>query len=224
MKEMRSTALVARSLDIQAADVLREEILSGTLAPGSRLLETELSERLNLSRGTIRSALQQLNYEGLVVQYPYRGSAVVGLTAQDAWELYTLRTALEGLAARLAAETLTAAKAKSLGLALEQLQQAAQTQSWKKVTDADFMLHQTIIQCSEHRRLQQQYQIIEQQIRLYIAAGNTLFSNFDDIVKEHQTLVEAICSQDVAIAEKIARGHNPEGQALVDYFRQLETV
>jgi DNA-binding GntR family transcriptional regulator len=165
-------AIVPRSLDVQVADLLREEILNGTLAPGSRLLEIELSERLNLSRGTIRSALQQLVYEGLVVQFPYRGCVVAGLTAQDAWELYTLRSALESLAARLAATAICADKADRLKTALQQLK-AATNQGWKEVAEADFVLHKTILNLSEHHRLQTQYQIISSQIKLYIASCST---------------------------------------------------
>jgi len=51
----------------------------------ARLLEVQLAEQLNLSRGTIRSALQQLTHEGLVVQFPYKGCAVPALSSQDAW-------------------------------------------------------------------------------------------------------------------------------------------
>ncbi|MBV8883907.1 MAG: FCD domain-containing protein [Chroococcidiopsidaceae cyanobacterium CP_BM_RX_35] len=83
-------------------------------------------------------------------------------------------------------------------------------------------MHQTIIQFSEHRRLQEQYKIIEQQIRLYIASCNALYPSFDGIVEQHKMLVKAICSGDAAIAEQIAKGHNADGKALVEYLQALE--
>lgn len=218
-----SFAVIPRSLDVQAADVIREQILKGSLAPGTRLLETELSERFNLSRGTIRSALQQLTYEGLVVQFPYRGCAVSGLSSQDAWELYTLRSALESLAARLAAEAMNQSKAEQLDTALRQLIKAAQKGSWGEVADVDFLLHQAIIQFSGHRRLQEQYKIVEQQIRLYIISCNALHPNLDGIVEEHQRLVKAICSGDASTAEQIAKDHNVDGKALVEHLQALES-
>jgi DNA-binding GntR family transcriptional regulator len=213
--------ILPRSLDVQAAEVLREEILKGTLAPGSRLLEIEISERLNLSRGTIRSALQQLTYEGLVVQFPYKGCVVAGLTAQDAWELYTLRSALESLAARLAATAIRADKAKQLKTALQELKIAAK-QGWKEVAEADFALHKTILNLSEHHRLQAQYQIISSQIKLYIASGNALNPDLKEIIRQHENLVAAICSGDAELAEKIAREHNTDGQILVEHLQRLE--
>ncbi|NJR65968.1 MAG: GntR family transcriptional regulator [Leptolyngbyaceae cyanobacterium CRU_2_3] len=222
-KEKRSPVpIIPRSLDVQAADVLRDEILDGALAPGSRLLEIELSERLNLSRGTIRSALQQLIYEGLVVQFPYRGCTVVGLTAQDAWELYTLRNTLEGLASRLTAAAMTPAKAILLETALQDLIQVAQADDWQAIAHADFSLHKTIFQLSDHRRLQQQYQIVEQQIRLYIASCNALQADRHELVEQHIQLVKAICSGDTAIAEEMAKSHNTEGQLLIQHLKTSE--
>jgi DNA-binding GntR family transcriptional regulator len=214
--------ITPRSLDVQAADVLREQILSGAIPPGSRLLEIELSERLNLSRGTIRSALQQLTYEGLVVQYPYRGCAVCSLSSQDAWELYTLRQSLESLAARLAATAITANKAEVLEAALQQIVKAAKQQSWSAVAIADFALHQAIIDLAGHQRLRQQYKIVEQQIRLYIISCNALHLDLDGIATEHQQLVDAIVSAKADLAEQVAKGHNTDGPMLVEHLRQME--
>lgn len=220
MSDRASLSIIPRSLEVQAADVLRDQILSGALAPGTRLLEIDLSAQLNLSRGTIRAALQQLIYEGLVIQFPYRGCMVAGLSAQDAWELYTLRNALEGLAARLAATAITADKSQRLHTALQELIAATETDNWKAITDADFALHKTIIQLSEHCRLQQQYQIVEHQIRLYIASCNALESSPEKLIEQHRDLVEAICSGDAAIAEQIAQAHNSEGKILIQKLQE----
>src|SRR4030081_3333415 len=91
-----------RSAEVQATDALREQILRGGARPGSRLTEIGLSQQLGLSRSTIRTALQRLANEGLVVQEPYTDWQVASLSGADAWELYTLRASLEALGARLA--------------------------------------------------------------------------------------------------------------------------
>ncbi|ARV59315.1 GntR family transcriptional regulator [Nostocales cyanobacterium HT-58-2] len=215
-------AILPRSLDVQAADVIREQILNGTLAPGTRLLEINLAEEFNLSRATIRSALQQLTYEGLVIQFPYKGCTVSGLSSQDAWELYTLRSALESLAAKLAAVAITPSQAKELNAALQQLVKAAEKGSWSEVADADFALHKAIIQLAAHRRLQEQYKIVEQQIRLYIISSNAIHPDLDDIVEQHRKLVNAICSGDASSAEQIAQDHNIDGKTLVEHLQAIE--
>src|SRR5215813_15276740 len=106
--------IARKSLDVQAADALREEIVAGRLAPAARLTEIELAEKLALSRGTIRSALRTLVAEGLVVQSPYSGWHVADLSARDVWELFTLRAALDGLGARLLAESIDGAGSERL--------------------------------------------------------------------------------------------------------------
>lgn len=224
MKDNRSNlAVVPRSLDNQATDIIREQILSGAFPPGYRLLEVQLAEQLNLSRATIRSALQQLIYEGLVVQFPYRGCIVPELNSHDAWELYTLRNVLEGLAAQLAALAMTADKANVLNAALERLVLAAQNGERGELADADYSLHKTIILLSGHQRLQQQYKIVEQQIRLYIASCNALIPNLDQIVEKHKLLVEAIISGDAFVAEQLAKEHNLDGEEFVKHLQALES-
>ena len=109
-----SAPIEKRSLNNAAADQLRQVIVTGAVAPGVRLTEVALAVRMNLSRGTIRAALQRLVTEGLVVQRPYAGWEVASLTSRDAWELYTLRGAFEALAARLAAENIDTTKRRTL--------------------------------------------------------------------------------------------------------------
>jgi len=96
--------VVKRSAESLAVEALRSHVLSGAVPPGQRLTEINLAERLGISRATLRTALHRLTLEGLVHQIPYTGWEVASLTGHDAWELYTLRSSLEGLAARLAAE------------------------------------------------------------------------------------------------------------------------
>lgn len=220
MKE--NTKVKSRSLDLKAADILRTEILNGNLTPGSRLLEIELSDQLKLSRGTIRSALQQLIHEGLVVQYPYRGCLVISLSSQDAWELYTLRSTLEGLAAKLAAEAIAPGKVDILTKALQKLEIAVEKKNWQDFAIADFNLHKDIIQFSGHRRLQEQYRIIENQVLLYIAKCNPLHPSLEELFADHQKLVDAICDGDAVLSEQIAKAHHTDGELMVQYLQSLE--
>lgn len=224
VKAMPQLTVTPRSLDHQAADVIRQQILSGSFPPGYRLVETQLAEALDLSRGTVRSALQQLTYENLVMQLPYKGWLVPPLRSQDAWELYTLRSGLEGLAARLAALSITPEKAILLDQSFQQLVDAAHQGNWEAVNKSDFAIHKTIIQLTEHRRLQEQYKIIEQQIQLYITSCHALLE-FDlvAIADQHYSMVKAICSGDAGLAQQIAQNHSTaDGEVLVKYLQELE--
>jgi len=84
---------------------LRDDILAGRLAPGSRLVECELTARFSVSRGPVREALRRLAAEGLIEHLPHRGALVRRLSARAIRELFQIRAEMESLAARLAAES-----------------------------------------------------------------------------------------------------------------------
>jgi DNA-binding GntR family transcriptional regulator len=208
-------------LERQASAAIRDRILSGDFPPGYRLVETMLAEQLGLSRGTVRAALSELVHEGLVEQVAYTRWAVPELSAKDAWELYTLRSALEGLAARLVAERISPPVAERVEQAFEAIRDAAARNHRASLTDADAALHKLIIRLSENTRLERQYTVIEQQIRRYIACSNALIVDPKGIVAQHRPIVEAIVSGRPAAAEREAKHHNiEEGSLLVVELRR----
>jgi GntR family transcriptional regulator, trigonelline degradation regulator len=85
-------------------DALREAIVDGKLPPGRRLPERELSETLGVSRSLIREALRQLEADGLIDLVPNKGPVVRDVSISEARDLYAIRAALEGVAARLFCE------------------------------------------------------------------------------------------------------------------------
>jgi DNA-binding GntR family transcriptional regulator len=218
-----SLQIEKRSLEVQATDALRRRIVTGALQPGERLTEVRLSEEMSLSRGTVRSALSRLVTEGLVDLVPYSGWRVVSLTAKDAWELYTLRSSLEELAARLAAANVDAASEKPLRAAMTRLGAACKAGDLQAVADADFALHKQVIDVAGHERLAQQYTALQHLVRMYIASSDALLPTAGEVAMQHKPLIEAIVSRDVERAGRIARDHNlTEGRALVAHFRQIE--
>src|SRR5690349_14670311 len=103
MTKLPSLKTENRLLDRRAAAFIRSHILGGVFPARSRLLETPLSEGLEVRRGAVRSALARLAGEGLVQQVAFARWQVAGSSAADAWEPSPLRGVLEGLGARLAA-------------------------------------------------------------------------------------------------------------------------
>jgi len=114
--EIQRTAAPLRQ---QVLERLRSAIIGGQLAPGQRLIERELTEMTGVSRTVVREVLRQLESEGLVAIIPHRGPVVRELSAAEARDLYTIRGALEGIAARLFVEHASASHLKKLAAALE---------------------------------------------------------------------------------------------------------
>jgi DNA-binding GntR family transcriptional regulator len=205
--------------EAQATEALRDSIVAGAFAPGERLTEVKLAANFGLSRATVRTALHQLAKEGLIVQTPYTGWAVVTLTAQSAWELYTLRAALEGLAARLTTEALDVEGRTTLSEVFAQLAAACARGDKGAIADADFDLHKTIVALAGHSRLALQYRIVEQQVRMYIRQSDGFISDPWEIVRQHRVIVDPILSGDAEAAAQASQEHNlSEGQKLVGYL------
>jgi DNA-binding GntR family transcriptional regulator len=208
MASAKTGQLDRRSLDHRVADILRGQILSGALPPGHRLVETALAESLAISRGTLRAALRALTHEGLVAQVAYTKWMVPELSPADAWELYTLRGSLEGLAARLVTERQRPDAIASVKDAFDRLESAVAAESHAEVAEADAGLHKSIVMAAGHARLQEQYRLLEQQIRRYILLTNAAIIDLHQMVPAHQPLVEAIMVGDVESAARLAQEHN----------------
>jgi len=218
-------AIKKQSLDKQAAAAIRQQILSGGFAAGFRLVETSLAEQFGLSRGTIRAALSELSHEGLVTQVAYTKWIVTEFSGDDTWELFTLRSALEGLGARMAAQRMTSENSRMLSAAYKELVTAANAGNRAVVTEADFALHKLIIDLSGHRRLCAQYRLIEQQVRLVIASSNALLPTIDQIIDQHEPIVKATLAGQAGNAERLIRQHNlSEGKALTAHVRSISRL
>ncbi|HZT01723.1 MAG TPA: GntR family transcriptional regulator [Steroidobacteraceae bacterium] len=192
-----------RSLESQAAELLRRQILRGELTAGARLLEAQIAERLGLSRGTIRAALRHLIQEGLVSHVPYTGYQVIDFSDHDLWELYTLRGALESLAARLAALRIEESGRRQLRAAFAELLAAAAAEDHDQADRLDRELHNLIVRLCGHERLLDHYMRVENQFRVYIALSNRDV-DAREICESHRELVDSICSGDAERAETLA--------------------
>ena len=194
------------------ADIIRNAILDGSLKPGEPLHENALARELSVSRSPIREALIQLERERLVVGRANRPALVRKPTLEEITQVYTIRSALEGITARWAAE-----KAKSADVALmkrkaEHLNRA--TLKAEGGTDPGVIglavdFHATIAAAAGSVELQQLLQSLCNQITLVMTAGLVSLSarRADEIHAEHLAIIEAIADQDGDRAERLASAH-----------------
>ena len=104
-------------------DVLMNAIMQGQLSPGERLLEVQLADEMGVSRTPVREAIRRLELEGFVVMVPRKGAYVAGLSIDDVESVYEIRTALETLAVRLAAQRMETADYEQLDELAGKMQQ-----------------------------------------------------------------------------------------------------
>lgn len=109
----------------QVLDNLRQAIIERQFAPGQRLIERELVELTGVSRTSVREALRELAAEGLVTAIPNKGTVVASVSAEEARQLYEVRSALEALAGRLFVQHATQAQRTALLKALQRIERLA---------------------------------------------------------------------------------------------------
>lgn len=223
MKPVRLKPVPRQSAESLVTEHLRTFVLSGALQPGERLTEIALATQLGVARATLRTGLHRLASEGILVQIPYTGWQVAALSAHDVWELWTLRGSLESLAARLSAQAEADAHDR-ISKAYQTLVAECEKGSMSRIANADFALHRTIIESVGNSRLERQYRLVEQQVRLFIATSNSLVSDGPQaIVAQHQPIVEALMNRDGNGAANAAWHHNEsEGKRLASWIEERE--
>ena len=164
------TAPSQRTLSDYIADQLRQAILADQFKPNQRMVEQEIAESMQTSRGPVRDALKILENEGLVVRQPHRGAFVAELNLEDFIEIYTLREALENLALRYAIKRASTEQIESLEELVRTMIQISEHDPIDQVeaTDVDLEFHHTLCEISGHRRALSTWESLSGQIRIVV--------------------------------------------------------
>lgn len=208
------------------ADYLSSAIMSGRFVPGQRLVEAELTANLGVSRGPVREAFRRLSAAGLVEIVPNRGAIVRRLSMEEALELFEIRTELEALAARRAAENM---KDPCVREAFE----AATAPIWciePRHSTAEYLqenqrFHAAVIAASGNGQLVK----LNQQLHLSLILAQISSSLSSPVIAaslhEHRMIASAIRARDVQAADEAVREHLHRAQDLMraipeELFRQ----
>ena len=217
--EPDESALIVMPVDLGHAvtAAIRELIMTGAVAPGDRLVETELSERFGTSRGPVRDAFKELEQSGLVVSVPRRGTFVATLTAADIHEIYTLRLALEKLAIVTTATIATDHDIAAMRAAVERLTEAQRTSDRRAGAEADIAIHRLVVRTAGHERLTEAWERLADQTLLLMAELMDLLLDVQHAAGDHDALVNTIADHDVAGAEAALTDHLlAASQAMID--------
>ena len=193
------------SLVGDVAERLRKSIVGSILKPGDPIVESQLAERLGVSRGTIREAVRLLVGEGLLVKPPNAAARVSELTREKAWEVYSMRLVLEGFAARLLAQRLQPDHLRRLNEIWQQMMDAADAGDRASFSDCDFALHQAIVEYAGHETLCDTWRRLSTWIRLAFAAQAYTPEMLRQNALDHRRVIDAIASGDPAEAERVTR-------------------
>ncbi|ENM5825555.1 GntR family transcriptional regulator [Vibrio metoecus] len=206
-------------------EYLIEAIVEGQLAPGSKISEPELAKQFQVSRGPLREALMRVEGLGLIERIPHIGARVIQLSPIKLVELYAVREALEGMAARLAARNITEIELASLESLLSthstHIDQVEGASYFHQQGDFDF--HYRIIQASRNQQLigllcDELYHLL----RMYRYQSPRSHSRPVEALEEHKFILRAIRQRDEELAEMLMRRHISRSRQLIEQQIMLD--
>ena len=206
--------LSRHSLRDQAVEVLREAIIRGEIRPGDRINEAELADKLGISRGPLREAIQRVGAEGLIEFQRNRGAFVRELSLDDVRLIYDVRQALEGAAAQRIAREASNSEIANLRRHLAKADRVIRSRdSTKGDVGSPSMLqtaqsfHVMILQMCGNPYLQRYGIDLHVQLRVARLRPDHSVQEARHVLKEHRAIVTAIANRDEAAAAEAMRKH-----------------
>ena len=195
-------------LSDQVYDLVRTAIAAGELVPGTRLVELELARRYGVSQAPVRDALRRLAADGLVLQFPRRGSYVADISEEDARQAYRVRAVLEQFAATEVCRLAPAGLTELLLADVAAMREAAGRDDVAGVVDSDVSFHRHVWEAAGNGLLARMWTVTEASLRSFTAVSNKVyFGRLEEIVEHHTPLVAALQGGVPEVAGILFREH-----------------
>jgi len=225
MSQILSNRILVQSLVDVVAERLEAAIVSGELAPGTRISEMSLARDLGVSRGPLREAVRRLEGRKLVERTPNKGVRIASLSTKDLMNVLDVREALEGKACALAAVRISDEELDALEKLLQEHAKQRQLLSGKGYyqESKDFDFHFRIARASDNERLVSMicgdlYDLL----RIYRYKSSTLSGRAARALEEHREILAALRKRDPNLAEQAMRAHIRNAQQHVEMAMESE--
>jgi GntR family transcriptional regulator, trigonelline degradation regulator len=187
---------------------LRQAILDRQLVPGQRLIERELVELTGVSRTSVREALRELAAEGLITAIPNKGMVVASVSAEEARQLYQVRSALEALAGRLFVEHANTAQRKALVRALKRVEQ--QAAKGAPILAAKDEFYAALFEGGGNEALRSVVGGLHARVSMLRSLSTSVPGRVEHSVKELHAIVDAVLADDAEAAAAACARHVEE--------------
>jgi DNA-binding GntR family transcriptional regulator len=208
-----STALeFARLLADQVYQSLRSRILRGELRPGERLPLPEIAHSLGVSLVPVKSAVNRLAADGLVVMSPRIGTVVAPVSEADVREVYQVRLILEPQASQTAAATLSDDELRHLASLVDQMEASAHAgyasvDDYLRELEMDGEFHASIVRGVRNERLNAFYATIQASIIVARAMYPRVYRDTEELTGGHRRILDALVQRDGESARQAAEEH-----------------
>jgi phosphonate utilization transcriptional regulator len=204
--------LRSASLSSAAQQEIERMILEGEIAPGAKLTEAWLSERLGVSRGPIREAFRMLEEAGLVRQEKNRGVFVRDIPLEEALEIYDLRAVMDELVGRRLAETITPEQLKAVRAVVEQMDLAVRAGDADTYHLLNLQFHDMLVGFTGNRKLAGVYRKLVKELALFRRRNLRDQEMLPHSAAEHRAILKAIAAGDPDLAGRAMFDHVMESR------------
>lgn len=199
--------IVKGSLHNEAVTRIRDMIVEGDLEPGSKISEKQLCEAFGISRTPLREALKVLATEGLLELLPNRGARVAKLTGKDLADLFHVMGALEGLAGELACAHITEPALSEIRAQHHEMLAHYARGDRAAYFRVNQTIHEAIIAAADNRVLTLLYDSLRGRIRPARFMSSVTRERWDEAVREHGEMIEALSQRDGARMRELLQEH-----------------
>ncbi len=196
-----------RSLRYTVYEAIKENILEGKYKAGDSLTENRIAEELNVSRTPVREAIRQLEFEDLVVSIPNRGVFVMGLSRQDAKDIYDIRKLIEGQIICWAVDRITKDELNKLYEIVELMEFYTKKNDSENLARLDTNFHKTIYDACKSKHLNRMFTCLHSNMQLARQISLKKPERAEQSLSEHKMILEAIERRDKKIASKLMLEH-----------------
>lgn len=222
--QSKKEALAASRIDIRTlhqdvAGKIREMIRKGALTRGQRIIEAELCEQIGVSRTPLREALRVLESEGLVELFPHRGVHIRQPSMREIEEMFEVMSVLEGTCARLAVKNMTQAGWRRIERLHQRLENHYAEGDRDKYVAVNNVLHSFVQELAGNRVLDDILRRLREKVALYRHQQLYEPRRFDESMREHRDILEALRRRDPDAAEDCMKRHlDRQCKALVHLY------
>ncbi|MBN2794872.1 MAG: GntR family transcriptional regulator [Clostridia bacterium] len=185
-----------KSLTSLIFDKIREDILNDKYHAGDKIVEAKLADELGVSRTPVREALKQLELDGLVDNIPNRGVVVKGISNQDIHDIYTIRVAIEGIAARWAVERMDEQVVDDLKEIYDLMEFYTFKDDLDKIFELNTRFHETIYRATKSRYLEQVLKDFQLFIKSTRNKSLQCTGRSSEALNEHKAILEGFIEKD----------------------------
>jgi DNA-binding GntR family transcriptional regulator len=223
MRDFKIKIEEPKLLSEDIAESIKTAIIKGKFRPGEKISEGELAESMGISRTPLREAFRKLENEGFIEIIPRKGAVVTQIDPDETYDLYEIKSTLEGLAARLACVNMQKKDLDKLETINRELRELIDKNDLEAFYKAHTKFHEGFVKLSGNRRLIQIISNLNDHFKRFGIVSLTLPGQYEKAIRQHEKIIEAFRKGDEKlIEERVKDNVMTGGKVLIDHLAEAE--